>query len=170
MDQGQLQQALELYNLAERDRPHTATLKNNIAWAIATRTSLQGPESLERALRLARTAIAIDPHPHWIDTLAAVYAARGQFEMAIQTEKSGHNNPDRLKAYAERKPPQVSWAGAMIDLKQSRQGGSSYPTKRWVSHVDDRFNGPNDFAGLTVVQGIGVGRGKATGIIAEIAA
>ena len=110
MNNGHFEQALELYNLAERNRPHKAPLKNNIAWAIATKPSLQNPESLKRARRLAKFAVAIDPHPNWIDTLAAVYAAQRQFEMAIQTEKAGHNNPARLKAYLEKKTPaEMNW-------------------------------------------------------------
>jgi tetratricopeptide (TPR) repeat protein len=68
-----------------RRRPDDIVLLNNAAWLLATTETPPAPPA--EAVRLARRAaeLAPAPHPGILDTLAAAFAASGQFELAIQT-------------------------------------------------------------------------------------
>lgn len=96
-----------------KDRPWASTPKNNLAWNIATHKELQYGNLTSRAVKLALHAVALDPKDrNVIDTLAAAYAANGQFQMAFHTEMLGNRNPDRLLAYAtEKNPADLGWEG-----------------------------------------------------------
>lgn len=92
-------------------RPYDAGLRNNAAWEVAVALSLQTPANLDLALQLARSAVAQMPHDNnYIDTLAAVHAARREFDQAIETERTGNNDPQRIQAYRDKKnPADLGW-------------------------------------------------------------
>ena len=92
-------------------RPYAAGLRNNAAWDVAVALSLQTPANLDLALQFARSAVAQMPHDNnYIDTLAAVHAARREFDQAIEVEKTGNNDPQRIQAYRDKKnPADLGW-------------------------------------------------------------
>jgi len=60
---------------------------NNLAWLIATREVSNRDSLKDEALTAARHAVEIWPTANYKDTLACVYAMRGEFAAAINTEK-----------------------------------------------------------------------------------
>lgn len=60
---------------------------NNLAWLIATREVSNRDSLKDEALTAARHAVEIWPTANYKDTLACVYALRGEFAAAINTEK-----------------------------------------------------------------------------------
>jgi len=107
----QFEKAIECYRKSIEGRLYSATPRNNLAWMIATQPSLQRKEFLDHALSMARSAVELRPKDgSIIDTLAAVHAARHEFDDAIAVEKTGRNNPSRIKAYLDRKTPvEMDW-------------------------------------------------------------
>jgi tetratricopeptide (TPR) repeat protein len=70
---------------------------NNLAWLIATREVSNREVLKDEALTAARRAIQIWPSANYMDTLACVYALRGDFPTAIKTEEEAlaqTNDPD----------------------------------------------------------------------------
>ena len=65
--------------------PRNILLHNSAAWLLATMENPPAPPS--EAVRLAQIALATagEPHPALLDTLAAAYAAIGDFDSAIAT-------------------------------------------------------------------------------------
>ncbi len=105
-DRREFEKALSLYEVGVKIRPYSSMALNNVAWTIATQPDLQKQELLDRALTSAKSAVALRPKDgNLLDTLAAVYAARHEFEKAIETEQRGRNSEARIKAYTERKTP-----------------------------------------------------------------
>jgi hypothetical protein len=107
----QFAKAIDCYHESIECRPYAATPKNNLAWMIATQPSLQRKELLDHALTMARSAVELRPKDgNLIDTLAAIHAARHEFDEAIAVEESGRNNPSRIKAYLDHKTPvEMDW-------------------------------------------------------------
>jgi tetratricopeptide (TPR) repeat protein len=63
------------------------TVVNNLAWLLAT-TQVQALRDPEEAIALAKSATEADPeHADYKSTLAAAYAATGQFSQAIATQQ-----------------------------------------------------------------------------------
>jgi tetratricopeptide (TPR) repeat protein len=107
----QFEKAIECYRKAIEGRPYSATPRNNLAWMIATQPNLQRRDFLDHALTMAHSAVELRPKDgNFIDTLAAVHAARHEFDEAIAVEKTGRNNPSRIRAYLDRKTPvEMDW-------------------------------------------------------------
>lgn len=63
--------------------PRNATVLNNLAWLYATAPPpFQNPE---KALQLARQAVALEIEPHILDTLAEAYFVNGRYQEALAT-------------------------------------------------------------------------------------
>ena len=77
--------ARDAYGQAIRNNPENAQALNNLAWLLATCEDrrLRAPA---HALALARRAVAVNPAPHILDTLAEAYFANGDFPNAVATE------------------------------------------------------------------------------------
>ncbi|OQX19377.1 MAG: hypothetical protein BWK76_04630 [Desulfobulbaceae bacterium A2] len=77
--------AMESYERALELEPLNAETLNNLAWLLLTarNETLRDPR---RALTLARSAVALHPGGHILDTLATAYWANGLVEEALQTE------------------------------------------------------------------------------------
>jgi tetratricopeptide (TPR) repeat protein len=67
------------------DGSHQLAL-NNFAWLLATVPDME-LRNPERAVELAKRAVALKKLPYCLDTLAEAYYASGSFEMAIETIK-----------------------------------------------------------------------------------
>lgn len=104
-------EAIAAFQTSIRHRPWAAMPRNNLAWMIATNKELQTPELTNLAVKMAQHAVSQRPYDNnFIDTLAAAYAANGQFNIAFQTEMVGNQDPDRLKVYANRiRPADTEW-------------------------------------------------------------
>jgi uncharacterized protein len=84
-DEGAAHEAVRWYRAAARQGHLRA--KNNLAWFLAT----SNDEDLRRpqeALAAARAAVAGQPTPDYLDTLAAAYAASGDFEQAQEVQRA----------------------------------------------------------------------------------
>ena len=110
-DRAQFEKAIEFFEGSIKQRPYAAMPRNNLAWMIATQPDLQRNDLLDRALVMAQTAVALMPTDgNLVDTLAAVHAARHEFEKAIEIERGGRNRADRIKAYKDKKTPsELDW-------------------------------------------------------------
>lgn len=108
MDLGREAEAIAEYEMAAELRPDWADPLTNLAWLLAT-TSDKTLVDGERAVALSSTALARQPNnANTLDTLAAAYAAAGDFTAAVETarqavdraRKDGH--PGRARDYARR--------------------------------------------------------------------
>jgi tetratricopeptide (TPR) repeat protein len=83
---GKVPEAIAQFEQAVRIKPDYANACNNLAWQLATREG-SGPADWARAVQLAGHAsqVAGGTDPRYLDTLAAAYAASGQFPAAIAT-------------------------------------------------------------------------------------
>ena len=110
---GKYDQAIECYEASIVGRPYVAMPRNNLAWMIATEPSLQTSKLHELALTMAQSAVDLEPkNGNHVDTLAAVYAARHEFEKAIAVESApnGRQRQTRLDAYQNRcTPVDMNW-------------------------------------------------------------
>ena len=104
---GDFESALAHWDQAIRLRPTMVKLLNDLAWVLATLENdrLRNPE---KALQLARQACESTDfkQPSYLDTLAAAYAAAGQFPQAVETAQ---------------KAIKLSWAAGQNDLSQRIQ-------------------------------------------------
>jgi tetratricopeptide (TPR) repeat protein len=99
------------YRRALEKEPDLPAAKNNLAMMLATRG-----ENLDEALRFAQEAVEAQPSDaNYIDTLAQVHAARGdynaaveQMERAVELEPGNAQWQDRLSEYRTRQSPQVA--------------------------------------------------------------
>ncbi|MBN1391983.1 MAG: tetratricopeptide repeat protein [Sedimentisphaerales bacterium] len=115
---GRVGEAIKHFEEAIRLKPDWAEPMNDIAWfmTVSKETKVRNPE---RAIRLAEKACKLSDYkkPEFLDTLAAAYAAAGDFEKAIGTAEralelcqSPEQNPlkeeieSRLALYKAGKP------------------------------------------------------------------
>ena len=86
VDASEFRRAIAHYEKACAANPESTDAQNNLAWILATCRD----ESLRngrRAMKLARRANQIKPNdPATLDTLAAAYAAAGDFQNAIKAQ------------------------------------------------------------------------------------
>lgn len=89
--------ALQYEKAIELALQHSRAL-NNLAWLYATceETSYRDPE---RALILAKRAVALEREPHVLDTLAESYFINGDIEAALLTEKEALAIVKKDKSY-----------------------------------------------------------------------
>ena len=80
---GEKVHAWHFFQNAIRNQPEHILLLNAAAWLLATDPAPPAPP--EEALRLARHAMELAPVPQILDTLAAAFAANGQFAKASST-------------------------------------------------------------------------------------
>jgi tetratricopeptide (TPR) repeat protein len=83
---GDLQQALNDYSRALEINPFFVDAYNNKAWILATAADKRFRNGA-RAIMLAQKAVELKPNAVSLDTLAAAYAAAGNFASAIDTQK-----------------------------------------------------------------------------------
>lgn len=83
---GELPQALNDYSRALEINPFFVGAYNNKAWILATAADERYRDGA-KAIMLAQKAVKLKPSPTSLDTLAAGYAAAGNFESAIDTQK-----------------------------------------------------------------------------------
>jgi tetratricopeptide (TPR) repeat protein len=113
-NRGQIYYRTKQYPLAVADfektietQPDFPSAKNDLAWLLAT-TSEESVRNPERALELANQELARDPEdPAILDTVAACYAAAGDFTRAAATQEkaislsAGREEKQRLSARLE---------------------------------------------------------------------
>lgn len=83
---GNLKQALDDFSRAIELKPDLLDAYNSKAWILAT-SSLEAYRNSAQALALAQKAVEINAGINSLDTLAAAYAADGQFEEAVAAQK-----------------------------------------------------------------------------------
>jgi tetratricopeptide (TPR) repeat protein len=83
---GGLQQALNDYSRALEINPFFVGAYNNKAWVLATAADKRYRDGA-KAIMLAQKAVELKPSAVSLDTLAAAYAAVGNFQLAIDTQK-----------------------------------------------------------------------------------
>ena len=85
---GRVETALEHFREAVRLEPDWILALNSTAWLLATHPG-PGVRDPDEAIRLARHASELtrDQHPVILETLAAAYAAAGQFDRAVSTSE-----------------------------------------------------------------------------------
>jgi tetratricopeptide (TPR) repeat protein len=83
---GDLQRALNDYSRALEINPFFVDAYNNKAWILATAAGKRYRDGAQ-AIMLAQKAVELNPNVASLDTLAAAYAAVGNFESAIETQK-----------------------------------------------------------------------------------
>ncbi len=83
---GDLQQALNDYSRALEINPFFVDAYNNKAWILATAADNRYRDGA-KAIMLAQKAVELKPDIGSLDTLAAAYAAVGNFDAAIDTQK-----------------------------------------------------------------------------------
>jgi len=83
---GDLANALNDYTRALEINPFFADAHNNKAWLLAT-CSDQRFRDGDQAVLLAQKAVELKPDVSTLDTLAAAYAAAGNFDAAVDTQK-----------------------------------------------------------------------------------
>jgi tetratricopeptide (TPR) repeat protein len=83
---GDLQQALTAYSRALEIKPFFVDAYINKAWILATAADPRYRDGA-KAVILAQKAVELKPNGPSLDTLAAAYAAAGNFESAIDTQK-----------------------------------------------------------------------------------
>jgi tetratricopeptide (TPR) repeat protein len=104
---GEYRRAIADYRQALDLQPHNPKAMNQLAWTLAVcpDTKVHNPEE---ALDWARNASRLDMQPHYLDTLAAAYAANGKFKKAAETQKQAismvveTNQEDKLDPYLAR--------------------------------------------------------------------
>jgi tetratricopeptide (TPR) repeat protein len=89
---GQVRSAIEQYYKILQFEPDNTDALNNLGWFLATTEDTSIPNSAE-AVKFAQRACELTGHkdPHFLDTLAAAYAAAGRFDDAIATAEQAVN-------------------------------------------------------------------------------
>ena len=87
---GEYDQAVKYYTQALRTEPDRTGIMNNLAWLIATHNKAEFYDP-KRAIDLAERACELTKYqdPSLLDTLAAAYAAAGNFTQAVRTAEKG---------------------------------------------------------------------------------
>ena len=79
------------YRSAVNNYPQSPSSRNNIAWLFVSVREAQQIVTSDEALQLAQQACGIDRSHSYLDTLACVYAERGDFASAIQFETEAYD-------------------------------------------------------------------------------
>ena len=121
---GNLPAALDDHSRALEINPLFVDAYNNKAWILATTDDKQLRNSAE-AIMLAQKAVELDPNVASLDTLAAAYAAAGNYEAAIETQQKAIQKliladqtaevpayMTRLNAYRSQQPLRINYAAA----------------------------------------------------------
>jgi len=125
-DAGQFEQAISAYNKALEIDPNYVPAYNSLAWLYATAKEPRfhnGEKAVELALKACELSGWNDPN--YLDTLAAAYARKGDFNNAVKCQEKAFVFPEfkknvvaqlRLVFYQERKPwvHNVPDAGALL--------------------------------------------------------
>jgi len=119
---GNLAKALEDFSRAIELEPYFLDAYNSRAWILATSTDKQYRNG-KQAVELAKKAVEINAKVDSLDTMSAAYAANGQFDEAIASQKKvielmiQQNRTDGLEPYIDHlvnykahKPLQISYA------------------------------------------------------------
>jgi tetratricopeptide (TPR) repeat protein len=119
---GETERAVAQFRQAYKRQPDSLAALNGLAWALST-SDRSSPQDTGEAVGLAERAAQITHHaqPQILDTLAAAYAATGEFDQAIETatkaialasERGSTALADeirgRLNRYQARKPFRLS--------------------------------------------------------------
>jgi tetratricopeptide (TPR) repeat protein len=91
---------MDLYEQIIRWNPQEAVALNNLAWMLLTATN-QGLQNPSRALDLARRAVALQPAPQFLDTLAEAFYRNGLVNEAIRTIQEAIHGAKENRAYYE---------------------------------------------------------------------
>ena len=110
---GRFKEAARDYQRALKVNPNEAVVYNDLAWLLAT-CGEKDIRSPAEAIKYAKKAVELDPEEgHYLDTLAAAYAANGDFEQATETgleavkrleEAEQYEADQRVSLYIEKKP------------------------------------------------------------------
>ena len=119
---GNLAKALEDFSRAIELEPYFLDAYNSRAWILATSADKQYRDG-KQAVELAKKAVEINETVDSLDTMSAAYAANGQFdeaiasqkkviELMIQQNRTDGLDPyiDHLKNYKAHKPLRISYA------------------------------------------------------------
>lgn len=119
---GNLAKALEDFSRAIELEPYFLDAYNSKAWILATSADKQYRNG-KQAVELAKKAVAINETVDSLDTMSAAYAANGQFdeaiasqkkviELMIQQNRTDGLDPyiDHLVSYKAHKPLRISYA------------------------------------------------------------
>jgi len=82
--------AITEYKSAVNKYPQSPSSRNNIAWLFVSIREVQQIVTSDEALQLAQQACDIDRNHSYLDTMACVYAERGDFASAIQFETEAY--------------------------------------------------------------------------------
>ncbi len=117
---GNLKLALEDFTRALEINPFLVDAYNNKAWVLATCAD-QRIRDGGAAVRLAQKAMELKPDVSSMDTLAAAYAAAGNFESAIETQRKAiqklmlANKTEEVRKYLSRLKSYQSQQALLID-------------------------------------------------------
>ena len=133
---GNLKQALNDFSRAIESDPAMVDAYNSKAWILAT-SSQTAYRNSGQALALAQKAAELNVGVDSMDTLAAAYAADGQFEEAIaaqkraiqlliQQERTAGLTPyiDRLNSYKSRQPLRIEYTDQTRPAKYEQSSSS----------------------------------------------
>jgi protein O-mannosyl-transferase len=114
---GQIQQAIEHYREALQLPPVLWTVRNNLAWILAT-TPDPAKRDGKEAVQLAEQACALtgQREPMVLGTLAAAYAEAGRFAEAVETAKKAAGLAEEAKEVEL-----ASRNGQLLELYRARQ-------------------------------------------------
>jgi tetratricopeptide (TPR) repeat protein len=118
--QGDLKLALEDYTRALEINPFLVDAYNNKAWVLATCAD-QRIRDGGAAVRLAQKAMELKPEVSSMDTLAAAYAAAGNFESATEIQRKAiqklmlANKTEEVRKYLSRLKNYQSQQALLID-------------------------------------------------------
>lgn len=129
---GNLSRALNDFSRAIEIKPVLLDAYNSKAWILAT-SSQAGYRNGKEAVMLAQKAVAIKAGIDSLDTLAAAYAANGQFDEAVSTQKRvihmliQQDRTDRLAFYIDHlnsykagQPLRINYAGSGARLEPEK--------------------------------------------------
>jgi cell division septation protein DedD/Flp pilus assembly protein TadD len=138
---GNLKLALGDFTRALEINPFLVDAYNNKAWVLATCAD-QRLRDGGAAVRLAQKAMELKPDVSSMDTLAAAYAAAGNFELAIETQRKAiqklmlANKPEEVRKYLSRLKNYQSQQALLIDY-------TALPKPATAQHTTDSSATPD---------------------------